>query len=110
MSEDSASSVEPTPDAARSTALNASRDRSERALLALLVGLAFSLAGAVDGIVLWSKRASATCPPLSGQTRCFSHPQAGLGIAITMVSLALGALMVLVCVLANNLLHELRTD
>jgi len=71
------------------------------------VGLALTLVGLIDGLMMALKRKVADCPDgkyfPKGATdlNCYVHPQAGLGIAIAVFSLLLGILVLLASMAAR---------
>ena len=72
--------------------------------------------GSIDGIVLWAKRTVKDCPNgtyfPNGTTdfNCYAHPRAGEGLAILVISLGIGAVVLLLAQIRRNTdaLIELR--
>ena len=87
-----------------------------QATIATYVGLGGAFAGSIDGIVLWAKRTVKDCPNGTffpkGTTdfNCYAHPRAGEGIAILVISLGIGAVVLLLAYVGRNTeeLIELR--
>lgn len=76
------------------------------------VGLLFVLIGLIDGVVMALRRKVADCPDgtmfPAGTTdhTCYVHPQAGLGIAVAALSVALGSLIVMASIAARSVLAD----
>jgi hypothetical protein len=65
------------------------------------IGVCAGLGGVIIGVAMTLHRVVAPCPdghefPLGGDPNCYSHPNAGLGTSIALVSVALSALILLV--------------
>lgn len=78
-------------------------------------GVILAIAGVVDGLVMALHRRVATCPDGTffpqGTTdfTCHSHPDAGLGIAVTLLAALLGILIVLAAISADALVERRTT-
>lgn len=81
--------------------------REDAVWWATWVGLALALIALIDGLVMALKRKLADCPDGTyfpqGETdfNCYVHPQAGLGIAIAVLSVVLGILVVFSSIVAR---------
>ena len=84
-------------------------------LCAIWIGLTMALVGLIDGISIAAKRVVADCPAgkffPNGTSNfdCYSHPGAGLGIAIAAFSVMLGILIVLSSLVATTSLRGRST-
>jgi hypothetical protein len=80
--------------------------------LAVVFGLILAMLGVLDGIVMVVKRKVAQCPDghffPEGTTNfnCYVHPNAGVGVAIVVVSALLGTVLVLSAISANAVLRS----
>jgi hypothetical protein len=74
---------------------------------AIWLGLSLATVGLIDGIIMAARRVLADCPNgtsfPAGTTNfvCYSHPEAGLGIAVAVISVMLGILIALCSVVAT---------
>lgn len=73
-------------------------------LLAIWLGAAGAVVGALTGVAMALRRTVVGCadgtffPEGATDFRCFDHPQALLGTAVTAIAIAIGALVLLVAV------------
>jgi hypothetical protein len=78
---------------------------------ATFIGLGLATVGLVDGLVMALNREEAPCsdgkyfPEGTTDFTCYIHPQAGLGIAIAVISVLLGILIVLTGIAARASLN-----
>jgi hypothetical protein len=86
-----------------------------RIWIAMFLALAVGLIGVIDGLMMALKKHVAPCPNghyfPEGTTdfRCFVHPRLGVGIAIVVFSLLLGALVVFSGITAAAMLRARST-
>ena len=75
-------------------------------------GLVLCLVGLIDGVVVALQRKVIPCPDGTyfpkgtTDTACYVHPQAGVGIAIAVLSIVLGIVVVFTSIVAEASLRE----
>ena len=87
------------PTATGQSARSSLADAPATVVWGAFVGLAAAVAGFIDGIVLMAKSAEGRCYSSTGNWPCKVHPRLGEGLAISAISLGVGAAVLLLAYL-----------